>query len=531
MTCGYVKNDGGFKISKQYYDAVIFDLDGVVTMTAKTHAAAWKELFDDYLKDRAARTGEAFRPFDLPADYRRYVDGKSRYQGVDSFLRSRGINLPHGETGDGPELETVCSLGNKKNQLFHRLISIHGVEVYDSTTALIGDLKAQGLKTAVVSSSKNCRAILDAGRINRLFDVTIDGVDAERLNLKGKPDPSVFLEATKRLGVEPRRAVVVEDAIAGVCAGKRGGFGCVIAVDRSGQSGALKAAGADVVVQDLSEINLAANPVSVQSPPTLPSALDHFDEIARRAEGKRLAVFLDYDGTLTPIVARPELALLLDPMRSTIRELARYCPVAIISGRDLPDVRGRVGLEEIFYAGSHGFDIAGPRGEDREVRKFDEFLPALDRAERELRLSLAQVPGARVERKRFSIAVHYRNVPAGKAAQVAATVDKIAAAASQLQYSHGKKVYDLKPAADWHKGKALLRLLQLQNLNRPDVLPFYVGDDSTDEDAFAEIQERGVGILVAGEPRVTLARYSLENPDDVKDFLGKLTAVARGAAG
>ncbi len=523
-------HDSGFKISKQIYDAVIFDLDGVVTMTAKIHAAAWKELFDGYLEERAARTGERFRPFELPADYRQYVDGKSRYQGVESFLRSRDIELPYGETDDGPELETICSLGNRKNQLFHRLINKQGVEVYDSTIALIGDLKVHGVKTAVVSSSKNCRAILQAGRLSRLFDITIDGIDAERLNLKGKPDPAVFIEAVNRLGVAPRRAVVVEDAIAGIRAGKRGGFGCVIAVDRSGQSGALEAAGADAVVRDLSEINFAANSVSVQPSPTLPSALDHFDEIARRAEGKRLAVFLDYDGTLTPIVARPELAVLSEPMRATIKELARLCPVAVISGRDLPDVRARVGVQRIFYAGSHGFDIAGPEGNVYGLQKFDEFIPALDRAERELRQHLAQIPGALVERKRFSIAVHYRHVAGADVAKVAGAVDEIAAAASPLRYSRGKKVYDLKPAVDWHKGKALLRLLRIQDLDRPDVLPFYIGDDTTDEDAFAEIQERGVGILVAGEPRVTLARFILKHPDDVKEFLGKLTAVAPGAA-
>jgi alpha,alpha-trehalase len=241
-------------ITQHDYDAVIFDLDGTVTRTAKIHAAAWKELFDKYLKKRADREGEKFQPFDIETDYRRYVDGKPRYEGVKSFLEFRGIDLPYGDRGDAPGKETVCGLGNSKNRLFSEQLEKRGVETYGSTIDLIRRLRIKGIRTAVISSSKNCSAILKVAGIADLFDTKVDGVDSDRLGLKGKPAPDIFLEAAAQLGVDPVRAVVVEDAIAGVQAGRRGGFGCVVGVDRTTQGIDLKRNGADLVVKDLSEI-------------------------------------------------------------------------------------------------------------------------------------------------------------------------------------------------------------------------------------------------------------------------------------
>jgi alpha,alpha-trehalase len=243
-------------LSHRAFDAVIFDLDGVITRTAKTHAAAWKTMFDDFLHARAMRRGERFIPFDLDADYRRYVDGKPRYDGVQSFLAARGIQLPYGEPADPPEYETVCGLGNRKNIAFLQHVRDQGVEVYDSTVALIHDLKANGFKTAVVSSSKSTDEILQAVQLGELFDTRVDGVDLQELGLKGKPEPDPFLEAASRLHVAPRRAVVVEDAIAGVEAGRRGRFGCVIGVDRTGDRAALERAGATMVIGDLAEVDV-----------------------------------------------------------------------------------------------------------------------------------------------------------------------------------------------------------------------------------------------------------------------------------
>jgi alpha,alpha-trehalase len=235
-------------------DAVIFDMDGVVTETATVHAAAWKQLFDEYLLEHSRRTGDPFVPFDDRRDYLRYVDGKNRYDGVASFLASRRISLPRGDAGDPPDANTVCALGNRKDEYFLARLRDHGARAYETTVRLIGDLRARGIRTAVVTASRNAAEVLAAAGVADLFDEKVDGVDAANLGLPGKPDPATFLEAAKRLGVEPARAAVVEDALAGVEAGRRGGFGVVVGVDRSGLGPALAEAGADVVVTDLGEL-------------------------------------------------------------------------------------------------------------------------------------------------------------------------------------------------------------------------------------------------------------------------------------
>jgi beta-phosphoglucomutase family hydrolase len=244
-------------LSRQDFDAVLFDLDGVITQTAKVHAAAWKHMFDAYLKQRAEHTGEPYRPFDIDRDYRQYVDGKPRFDGVASFLESRGIHLPHGSVNDPPEAETVTGLGNRKNAFFLKTLQEQGPEVYPSTITLIRQLRAHGFRIAVVSASTNCQAILDTAHIADLFDTRVDGITLAEKHLRGKPEPDSFLEAARELHTEAARAVVVEDAISGVEAGVRGKFGCVIGVDRTGHPDALKAAGATLVVQDLGQVSVA----------------------------------------------------------------------------------------------------------------------------------------------------------------------------------------------------------------------------------------------------------------------------------
>ncbi len=234
--------------------AVIFDMDGVVTQTAVVHAAAWKRLFDDYLRDRSARTGEPFRPFDTEADYRPYVDGMPRYDGVRRFLASRGITLPEGAPSDPPEAETVCGLGNRKNGYFLARVEQDGVRAFPTTVALLRDLRARTIRTALISASENATRILSSAGVLDLFDARVDGTDAHELGFPGKPDPAIFLEAARRLGVDPAHAVVVEDALAGVEAGRAGGFGLVVGIDRVGLGDALARHGADVVVRDLGEL-------------------------------------------------------------------------------------------------------------------------------------------------------------------------------------------------------------------------------------------------------------------------------------
>lgn len=241
--------------TKYHYSAVIFDLDGVVTKTAKLHARAWKMLFDDYLVSREHRFGEHHLPFDLERDYLDYVDGKPRYEGVKSFLAARRIELPLGSINDSPDTESIYGLGRAKDRIFARLLRYQGVEVYDSTVALIHHLRDAGIRIAIVSSSKHCQEVLAAAGIGPLFDARIDGVVAQELGLQGKPHPDIFLTSAERLGVQPADAVIIEDAQSGVEAGHRGGFGLVIGVDRGQQRKALLAAGANHVVSDLGEIN------------------------------------------------------------------------------------------------------------------------------------------------------------------------------------------------------------------------------------------------------------------------------------
>jgi trehalose-phosphatase len=251
----------------------------------------------------------------------------------------------------------------------------------------------------------------------------------------------------------------------------------------------------------------------------IPSALEHIQEIGRR--GDRLAVFLDYDGTLTPIVSHPEDASLSDSMRQTLRSLAARVPVAILSGRDLDDVRGRVLVDGIVYAGSHGFDIAGAGGLRRELGQA--YLPVLSAAENELREALDDIAGAQLERKYFSVAAHYRNVNEDDAGRVALAVEAVAARHRELRRLDGKKVYELLPDMDWNKGKAVLWLLEALEVERGKALPIYIGDDRTDEDAFRALEKRGVGILVSEHPQATTASYCLNNPEEVERFLQKIT--------
>jgi beta-phosphoglucomutase family hydrolase len=232
----------------------LFDLDGVLTRTAKVHAAAWKEMFDDYLRRRAEREGVPFEPFDAVHDYDEYVDGRPREDGVRTFLASRGIRLPEGAPDDGPDRETVNGLGTRKNALVLRKIREEGVEAYEGSVAYVSAARDAGLQRAVVSSSANCRDVLAAAGIEDLFEERIDGIVAREQRLRGKPQPDTYLAAARALGAEPGAAAVFEDALAGVEAGRAGGFGLVVGIDRTGQAAELRRHGADIVVNDLAEL-------------------------------------------------------------------------------------------------------------------------------------------------------------------------------------------------------------------------------------------------------------------------------------
>lgn len=511
-------------------DGVLFDMDGVITDTATAHAAAWKRMFDDYLRERADRIGADFKSFDDGREYRRYVDGKPRSDGVRSFLESRGIELPFGNEEDSPDLETVCGLGNRKNRYFENWLAQNRVRAYPGTLKLAGELRKAGIRTAVFSASRNAGAVLGNAGVQGLFDIQVDGDDLARLDFPGKPHPAMLLEAARRLGVAPGRAVVVEDAIAGIEAGVRGGFGLVIGVDRAGHEEDLKKAGAHVVVHDLAELRFApTDGLAAKTLATLPCFRDLEDEIRSRLATELPVVFLDYDGTLTPIVQDHTRALLSEEMRAAVADLARRCAVVIVSGRDLERVRALVKLDSVFYAGSHGFEIAGPRGADERLEKGVEFLDELDRAERGLRSGLAGVAGHSVERKKFSIAVHFRRVAAEEIGSVRPIVERVLGEHPGLRLGHGKKVFEVRPDIEWNKGCAVLWILERLGRDHARVMPIYIGDDLTDEDAFQALAGRGVCVAVRyDEMRQTAADCAVDDTQDVRRVLAWLSANIAG---
>lgn len=236
------------------FKAVIFDLDGVVTKTAVVHAAAWKAMFDGYLRERAKKTGEPFKEFTYEKDYLTYVDGKPRYEGVESFLKSRGIDLEYGNAGDSPDRETACGLGNRKNVKFVEALKTEGAEVYQSTVTLIKELRSNGVRIGVASSSANCQFILQSTGLENLFETRVDGVVSKELGLKGKPEGDIFVKAAENVGAKPERSIVVEDAVSGVRAGANGGFGLVIGMAREENENELRSNGADVVIKDFEGI-------------------------------------------------------------------------------------------------------------------------------------------------------------------------------------------------------------------------------------------------------------------------------------
>ncbi len=509
----YTKKNIGLK-------AVILDMDGVITQTAKVHKKAWKKMFDAFLEGESENT----EPFS-DKDYIKYVDGKPRYKGVQSFLQSRNIDLPYGNPDDSEEKRSVCGLGNRKNRIFLQLIE-NGVDVYDDTVRSIKQWLDAGIKTAVISSSKNCKQILETANILNLFDVRIDGVVSNERKLEGKPEPDIFFEAAKKLGVDAGECVIFEDAISGVQAGSKGNFACVVGVNRGDNRIALLNNGADEVIDNFNEVNLMDNhELKHYFKNPLTNILSESIEFEKIIKNKKPVLFLDYDGTLTPIVEQPEDAILSEEMKEAVKACASKQIVAVVSGRDMDDVKKRVGIEELYYAGSHGFRISGPDGLYHEHQQTKEILPKLDQIEKNLNDNLSDIEGIKIERKRYAIAVHYRNVNEKYVTAIKDEVESLVSKSEGLKKGEGKKIVEITPDIDWHKGKVVSWLLNMPELkDKQNILPVYIGDDITDEDAFREIENSGIGILVGFHDNVenTRARYSLKNVYQVKLFLEML---------
>jgi len=507
-------SDHELMISRDDFDSVIFNLDGVVTRTNKVHAAAWKQTFDSYLLERNAKEGEDLRPFHIDLDYRHYLDGKPRDVGIKRFLLSRHIELTMGDSENPADTITIRNLGHRKNLIFDAIIEQEGIEVYGCAIALIHRLRKAGIKTAVVSASKRCDMVLEQAAIQDLFDAKIDALEAERLDLDGKPDPSVILELARRLGIDPQRSVAIEDSVIGVTACSRGHFGLIIGIDDGDRRELMMEHGADYVLNDLCSVHVHGT----ADDDLLPTDLADMSLISKQLAGKHPVLFLGYGGTLAPVADQLEDVRVSKKTRRILREAAHLMPLTIVSGRDVEDIRMRVGLKKLFYAGSHGLDILGP-DMHLELPEGAEALEDLDRAMEVLVRQFVDIPGVSIGRKRFAIVVHYRQDDVDNADQVAAAMKQVQTLLPRLKLTGGKEVLELLPDIDWDKGRAMEWLLSELGLDGPDELPIYVGDDVTDEAAFLKLRGKGIGILVADKPQPSAATYRVKDSREVLDLL------------
>ncbi len=503
-------------------DALVFDLDGVITQTRKLHKQAWKKLFNEFFKQYPTDGKNAAGMTD--SDYDRFIDGKPRLEGVKSFLSSREIEIPQGGKDDSSDAQTIVGLGRRKNELFRQLVADEGVDVYEDAVSKIRKWRKEGFKTAIVSSSKNCKMILENSGLDDLFDVRVDGAVAEERGLKGKPDPDIFLEAAQKLGARPEKSVVFEDAISGVQAGQAGFFGLVVGVSRFANENELLDNGADTCIDDFNKVDLQSDEVLKYFKASTPMVFSKDSNVFDIFKQKKPAFFLDYDGTLTPIVQRPEDAVLSQEMRETLSKLADSHTVAVVTGRDKEDVRQFINLDNIIYSGSHGYVTEGPNGLYMEHEDADKIIKALDKIENDLhQIFDDKAKGVQIDRKRYAIAVHYRNASKDDIPLVFDAVDKMLEKHEGHKKGEGKMVVEIKPDIDWHKGKAVLWIMEALGIDKDNnVIPVFIGDDVTDEDAFEAIKDKGLGILVENHGQDTAAAYSLKNVYQVRMLFEKV---------
>ncbi|MCK5706222.1 MAG: trehalose-phosphatase [Candidatus Aureabacteria bacterium] len=524
-------------MGKFSFDSVIFDMDGVVTQTARIHVDAWKIVFDEYLRSRESKFSEEFREFSPEVDYLKFVDGKPRYKGVQSFFRSRKISIPFGDPDDNPDKETCCGIGNKKNLIFNELLDKEGAEVFVPAIDLIKSLKSAGIRVGIVSSSKNCQKIIRAAGIEDLFETRVDGVISAELGLKGKPEGDAFVTAALNLKKSPARSVVVEDARSGVQAGRNGGFGLIIGVARKNNEKSLLKYGADVVVRDLSPVTIERieewfqkipDPLFERWKKPVPKMKDlndlkgiiknfHYYRSPKNLlfSRQKTIFFLDYDGTLTPIVDRPDMAIMSDEMRDVTKRLSEKHQTAIVSGRMREDVENLVKIDGLFYAGSHGFDIKGP-GFSMIQPEVQAIIPTIQNITKQLKARFGTMEGAIVEHKKFSVAMHYRLVDEKNVPVISTFVNSLVSDNPDLRLMNGKKVFEILPAIYWHKGKAIRWIIKTLDISWKNTRVVYIGDDTTDEDAFRAIRHNGLGILVSDKPKPSAAHFQISNPDEVK---------------
>jgi trehalose-phosphatase len=385
-----------------------------------------------------------------------------------------------------------------------------------ATTDLARKLQGVGVAVAAYSSSPRCRQALKDAGVDDLFGVCIDGIEGDR-GTPEKPDPAVLVEAARRLAVRPQRCVVIENSAAGVAAGRGGGFALVIGIDGTGGADELIRHGADVVLDDLADVAVRAGDRRISE---LPSALESYGQLIGITSARESMLFLDYDGTLSPIVSNPDAAVLVDGAAEALELVSKVCPVAILSGRDLADISGRVGIPGIWYAGSHGFELTAPDGTYHCNDAAEGAVPLLEHAAVELTRRLHEIPGVRIEHKRFAVAVHYREVAPKHVSEIVSATHQLGSQVG-LRVTSGRMLVELRPDLDWDKGTTL-RWIRDRVDPSGELLPIYIGDDLTDEDAFDAAQVYGIGIVVGHDEdgdRKTAAHFTLQSPDQVREFI------------
>jgi trehalose 6-phosphate phosphatase len=391
---------------------------------------------------------------------------------------------------------------------------------FESTVKLVRQLEEIGVGTAVFSSNRSCQDVLTGAGIGDLFPVRVDG----------SVTAITLAEVANRLAARPGRCVVVATDAARVAAGREGGFALVVGVARTGHRDALRHSGADTVVADLREVAVRTGDQRMSRLPDALQALGLTDGLAARQP----AVFFDFDGTLSDIVDDPDAARLAPGAAATLQKLAARCPVAVLSGRDLADVTKRVGLPGIWCAGSHGFELTAPDGTHHQNDDAAATIPVLAQVAAELREQLGSIPGVVVEHKRFGVAVHYRKAARDRVGEVAAAV-RAAGRRHALRVTTGREVIELRPDIDWDKGKTLRWVIDhLQHVGSGPLVPIYLGDDITDEDAFDAVRHDGVPIVVRHSDdgdRATAALFALDSPARVSEFTERLARQLADRAG
>ncbi|MGZ7020615.1 MAG: trehalose-phosphatase, partial [Ilumatobacteraceae bacterium] len=387
---------------------------------------------------------------------------------------------------------------------------------FGATADLARKLRGIGVAAAAYSSSPRCQQALKAAGIDELFGVCIDGIAGDR-EIAETPDAAVLLEATARLGTRPQRCVVVDHSDVGVAAARDAGFALVIGIDGTEGADELARAGADVVLADLADIAIRTGDKHISA---LPNALTSYGQLIGITSARESMLFLDYDGTLSPIVSDPAAARLVEGAAEALKLVAEVCPVAILSGRDLADIRGRVDIPGVWYAGSHGFELTEPDGTLHQNEAAAVYVPILEGAANELSRILAPIPGVRVEHKRFAVAVHYREVASDRVGEIVAATHQLGAR-DGLRVTTGRMLVELRPDLDWDKGTTLAWISDRIDPSG-SLLPIYIGDDLTDEDAFDTVDFDGIGIVVGHDEdgdRKTAAHFTLQSPDQVREFL------------